>query len=196
MQVIQVKCPKCGNPIMSKQKDIVFYCTTCNTMHIRNGDVQILDVEIGDFNKTATQDRVYVPFWRMYSTVVINNIRSEGGGFHKLASWLRGDGGNSGNLFIWVPASEMEIGRFKSMAINFTLNPPPYNTRMDFGTVPRLSAIMKQAEALEMADFVVVTIEAEKPGVLQNLDYTLTVHDAKLIYLPFVSTQAGLVPAF
>ena len=55
---------------------------------------------------------------------------------------------------------------------------------------------MKQAEALEMADFVVVTIEAEKPGVLQNLDYTLTVHDAKLIYLPFMSTQRGLVPAF
>ena len=195
MQVIQVKCPKCGNPILSKQKDTVFFCTTCNTMHIRNGGIQILDVEIGDFNKTATQDRVYVPFWRMYSTVVINNIRSEGGVLHKLSSWLR-DEGNSGNLFIWVPASEMEIDRFKSMAVDFTLNPPPYHTRMDFGTVPRLSTVMKQAEALEMADFVVVTIEAEKPGVLQNLDYTLTVHDAKLVYLPFVSAQAGLIPAF
>ena len=55
---------------------------------------------------------------------------------------------------------------------------------------------MKRSEAKEMADFVVVTIEAEKPGVLQSLDYTLTVHDAKLVYMPFVSTQRGLVPAF
>ena len=195
MQVIQVKCPKCGNPIYSKQKDIVFYCTNCNTMHIRNGGVQVLDIEIGDFNKNALQDRVYVPFWRMYSTVVINNVRSEGGGFHKLSNWLRGEG-NSGNLFIWVPASEMEIDRFKGMAVDFTLNPPPYSTRMDFGMVPRLPTVVKQAEAMEMADFVVVTIEAEKPGVLQDLDYTLTVHDAKLVYLPFVSTQRGLIPAF
>ena len=103
MQVIQVKCPKCGNPIISKQKDIVFYCMNCGTMHIRNGGVQILDIKIGDFNKNATQDRVYVPFWRMYSTVVINNIRTEGGGFHKLTSWFRGEG-NSGNLFIWIPS--------------------------------------------------------------------------------------------
>ena len=195
MQVIQVKCPKCGNPIYSKQKDTVFYCTNCSTMHIRNGGVEVLDVEIGDFNKTAPQDRIYVPFWRMYSTVVINNVRSEGGGFQKLAGWLRGEN-NSGNLFVWVPASEMQIDRFKTMAMDLTLNPPPYSTRMDFGTVPRLSTVVTRSEAMEMADFIVVTIEAEKPGVLQNLDYKLTVHDAKLVYLPFVSTQRGLVPAF
>jgi hypothetical protein len=164
-------------------------------MHIRNGGVQVLDVEIGDFNKTAPQDRIYVPLWRMYSTMVINNVRAEGGGFHKLASWFRG-GGNSGNLFIWVPASEMEIDRFKGMAVDFTVNPPPYSTRMDFGLVPRLPTVVKRGEAMEMADLVVVTIEAERPGVLQYLDYALTVHDAKLVYLPFVSTQRGLVPAF
>jgi len=195
MQVIQIKCPKCGNPIYSKQKDTVFYCTNCSTMHIRNGGVEVLDFEIGEFNRNATQDRVFVPFWRMYCTVVINNIRSEGGGFRRLASWFK-DEGNSGNIFIWVPASDMDIDRFKGLAMDFTLNPPPYSTRMDFGTVPRLPTVMKRSEAREMADFVVVTIEAEKPGVLQALDYTLTVHDAKLVYMPFVATQHGLLPAF
>lgn len=195
MQVIQVKCPKCGNPIYSKQKDTVFHCTNCGTMHIRNGGIQILDIEIGTFNVNAPPDRVYVPFWRMYSTVVINNHQSAGGGFRKLSNWLRGEG-NSGNLFIWIPASEMDIDRFKAMAVDFTVNPPPYSTRLDFGLVPKLSTAVKREEAMEMADFVIVTIEAEKPGVLQNLDYSLTVHDAKLVYLPFVSTQRGLVPAF
>jgi hypothetical protein len=195
MQVVQVKCPKCGNPIMSKQMDTVFYCTNCGTMHIRNGGIKVLDVEIGAFNPNAPQERVYIPFWRMYSSVVINSVRSEGGGFRKLANWFRGEG-NSGNLFIWVPASEMEIDRFKALAVDLTVTPPLYSTRMDFGLVPRLPTVVKQEEAMEMADFVVVTIEAEKPGVLQDLDYTLTVHDAKLVYLPFVSTPRGLVPAF
>ena len=187
--------PEVREPIHSKQKDMVFYCTNCSTMHIRNGGVEVLDFEIGEFNRNATQDRVFVPFWRMYCTVVINNIRSEGGGFRRLASWFK-DEGNSGNIFIWVPASDMDIDRFKGLAIDFTLNPPPYSTRMDFGTVPRLPTVMKRSEAREMADFVVVTIEAEKPGVLQALDYTLTVHDAKLVYMPFVATQRGLLPAF
>jgi hypothetical protein len=195
MQVIQVKCPKCGNPIMSKQKDTVFYCSNCGVMHIRNGGISVLDFEIGEFNKGAPQDRVYVPFWRMYSTVVINKVRSEGGGLFKLANWFRG-GSNTANMFIWVPASEMEIDRFKALAVEFTVNPPPYGTRMDFGLVPRLPAVVKKEEALEMADFVVVTIEAEKPGVLQDLDYSLTVHDAKLVYMPFVSTQRGLLPSY
>ena len=195
MKVVQVKCPKCGNPILSKQKDTVFYCDNCGTMHIRNGGISVLDVDIGEFNRNAPQDRVYVPFWRMYSTVVINKVRSEGGGFQKLAGWFH-PGESSGNMFIWVPASEMEVERFKGLAMDFTVNAPHYSTRMDFGLVPRLPTVVKQAEAIEMADFVVVTVEAEKPGVLQELDYTLTVHDAKLVYMPFVSTPRGLTPAF
>ena len=44
-----------------------------------------------------------------------------------------------------------------------------------------------------MAHFVVITIEAEKPGTLQDLDYSLQVNDARAVYLPFLTSQQGLV---
>jgi hypothetical protein len=50
-------------------------------------------------------------------------------------------------------------------------------------------------EANKLANFVVITIEAEKPGVLQNLEYSLEIKDARIIYLPFNSTPGGLRPA-
>jgi hypothetical protein len=38
-------------------------------------------------------------------------------------------------------------------------------------------------------------MEAEQPGVLQKLDYSLTVNDTKLVYLPFVMTPQGPMSA-
>jgi hypothetical protein len=39
---------------------------------------------------------------------------------------------------------------------------------------------------------VAVTLEAEKPGKLQFLDYDLKVQETKLVYLPFVQGAKGL----
>ncbi len=55
---------------------------------------------------------------------------------------------------------------------------------------------MSKEEAMRMADFVIVTMEAERPGTLQTLDYSLQVHDARLVYLPFVRGASGLTPGF
>jgi len=38
-------------------------------------------------------------------------------------------------------------------------------------------------------------MEAEQPGVLQQLDYSLTVNDTKMVYLPFIRTASGMIPA-
>jgi len=38
-------------------------------------------------------------------------------------------------------------------------------------------------------------MEAEKPGVLQRLDYSLTVNGSKVVYLPFVVGQSGMASA-
>jgi hypothetical protein len=79
--------------------------------------------------------------------------------------------------------------------MSLTYEPPRYRPRTDFGGRQRLGTSITKEEAAELADFVIVTIEAEKPGVLQSLTYDLKVNDTKLIYLPYSSTP-GLVPAW
>ncbi len=194
MNVIQVKCPSCNTPIYSKERDRLFFCDKCNTMHVRDGGVEKVDYEVGEFNQSAQGERVYMPFWRMYCSFVIRSKSVEGGHVFRLANWLKG-GGDTGSLFIYVPATDMDPNSLKHWSTMFTENPPRYSTRLNFGGVRRLPASMTKEEAKHLADFVVVTMEAEKPGVLQRLDYSLTVNDAKVVYLPFVYAQGGMVPA-
>jgi len=194
MKVVQVKCPSCNTPVYSKERDRLFFCDKCNTVHVRDGGVEKVEYEIAEFGKSAQGEKVYMPFWRMYSSFSINSRSVEGGHVFRLASWLKG-GGDSGSLFIYLPAAEMDANSMKYWSSTFTANPPRYATRLNFGGVRRLPAAMSREEAKELADFVVVTMEAEKPGVLQKLNYSLTINDAKVVYLPFVYSQGGMVPA-
>lgn len=194
MNVIQVKCPQCNSPITSKVKDKIFVCAQCNSVHIRDGGVEKLDVEIAEFGPSAQGERTYMPFWRVYASVVVRSKSVEGGTLFKLASFLKG-GSDTGSMFIYIPAADLDTANFKRMAVQYTSNPPRYPTRLNFGNTARLPAVLSKQEANELADFVVVTMEAEQPGVLQRLDYSLTVNDTKLVYMPFVKTAQGLMPA-
>ena len=193
MKVVQIKCPRCQQPIYSKVKDLAFYCGHCRTMHIRDGGVNIIDFDIGEFNPGAPQDRMYMPFWRLFTNVRINQSKSAGGALYKLGRFL-GGGSNDGNVFIYIPAWEMNVSEFKHWAVSLTEAQPMYSLRGDFNNVERTPTAVTREEAMQMADFVVVTMEAEKPGTLQYLDYSLNVQDARLIYLPYVRSQNGFVP--
>jgi hypothetical protein len=195
MKVLQIKCPRCQQPIYSKTKDLTFYCPHCRTMHVRDGGVNIIDFDIAEFNVNAPPDRVYMPFWRLFSTVRINQSQVTGGTLHKLGRLLKGtvDGGN---VFIYVPAWETEVQEFKRWSMGMTESQPIYSLRMDFNNVERVATAVSKEEAMRMADFVIVTMEAEKPGTLQYLNYSLQVHDARLIYLPFVKGPGGMAPGF
>jgi hypothetical protein len=194
MKVVQVRCPSCNSPIYSKQRDRMFYCSKCNVMHVRDGGVDKIDFEIAEFGSTPQGESVYVPFWRLYCSFIIRSKSVEGGHVFRLASWMRGEDG-SGTLFIYVPAADFDPATFKRLAIDFTLSSPKYSTRLNFGSVRRMPTSMSREEAAELADFIVVTMEAEKPGVLQRLDYTLTVNGTKMVYLPFGVGPRGMAPA-
>jgi hypothetical protein len=194
MRVIQVKCPSCNSPIYSKQRDQLFFCEKCSVLHTRNGGVEKLDFEIAEFNRSLPGEKVYVPFWRLYCSFSILSRSVEGGHVFRLMSWMKGEDG-SGTLFIYIPASDLDPAVFKRLAIDNTVSSPKYRTRLDFGGVRRMPTVLSKEEAAELADFIVVTMEAEKPGVLQRLDYSLTVNGSKMVYLPFVLGQSGLTSA-
>ena len=194
MKVIQVKCPSCNSPIYMKQKDRLFYCEKCNVMHVRDGGIEKVDFEIGEFGPSVQGDKVFMPFWRIYASFVVRSKSVEGGTLFRLSQWIRG-AGDSGNIFIYIPAAEMDTANFRRLATQLTTSNPRYNTRLNFAGYPRIPVSMSKQEAAELADFVVVTMEAEQPGTLQRLDYSLTVNDTKMVYLPFIRTASGLMPA-
>ncbi len=192
MKVSQVKCPQCGQAIYEKQKDEMFHCQNCGTIHYRDlHGVHRVAYEIAVATSNAAGQRYYMPFWRLYCNFNIRSRNVEGGFLHKLSNMVNG-GDNGGALYIFVPASDVDTATFRHWAVALTNSNPRYGVRSDFNNTERLSTTINQEEAIEMADFVAVTLEAEKPGTLQYLDYDLKVQEAKLVYLPFVQGPNGL----
>jgi DNA-directed RNA polymerase subunit RPC12/RpoP len=192
MKVTQVKCPECEQPIYQKQRDEMILCKNCGTIHHRDiKGVHRVVYEIAGSEAKGSEQRYYMPFWRMYAILDIRNKSVEGGYLHKLSQMVKGEQGGGG-LFIFVPACDLDTAAFRQWSVGLTTNNPPYKVRKDFNNIERLPTTLSQEDAVEMADFVVVTLEAEKPGMMQYLDYSLDIKEAKLVYLPFVNGPRGL----
>jgi hypothetical protein len=192
VKVIAVKCPSCGQPIQQKSGDLVFLCG-CGKMHTRD-DKGTHDVkyEIAALPREGgwPAPPVYYPVWKLDSEVAIHYTRSEGGGgfFTKLF----GKDWKGGRVFIWVPAIEGDPGSFKHWAQWLTSNSPKYSLAPSFGSLSRMSLNRGPEEAAALADFLILTFEAEKPGVLQDINYEVHVNDTILAYLPFVTGPKGI----
>ncbi|MDW5563635.1 MAG: hypothetical protein SA339_10450 [Methanomassiliicoccus sp.] len=191
MRIVQVKCPNCGQPIYQKTRDEMFLCQNCGTIHQRDAQgPHKVPFEVASPNPAAAGQRSYMPFWRLRCDFIIRSRKVEGGLLHKLATSFNG-ADNGGSLYIFVPAADLDTATFRRLAVMLTSSPPRYQARSDFAGIERIPTTMGQDEALEMADFVAVTLEAEKPGTLQYLDYELKVQEARLIYLPVIGTPDG-----
>jgi hypothetical protein len=191
VKVVQVNCPQCEQPIYQKRTDEMFLCQNCGALHHRDmAGPHLVPYEIADPNPQATGQRYYLPFWRLLCQVNIKSRDEVGGWTQRLSKSIKG-GDNGGTLYVFMPASELDTATFRRLSVTLTMSPPHYVARKDFLGIERVSTTMSQSEAVEMADFVVVTLEAEKPGTLQHLDYELKVQESKLIYLPFVNSASG-----
>ncbi|HMK48366.1 MAG TPA: hypothetical protein VK436_17210, partial [Methanocella sp.] len=89
------------------------------------------------------------------------------------------------------PAYEMEPQHFKDVAMYQTSNPPKYKPGKPEPGVPREKTSVTADLLPQMADFIFVTGIAEKPGVLQRLDYELNILRKRMIYLPFFKKGGG-----
>jgi len=184
MKVAQIKCPRCGKPSFSKFKDTVVYCDECRTMHLRTeGGPIMLEYEIAEFGKELPLKKFHMPFWRLFSNVTIFSEQVTGGWAARLVSAASGQG-RGGSMFIFVPAIELPPEVFKRMAQDLTTNPPQYRGTERF-FFDRLPVAVDEEAARKLADFLILTFEAEKPGVMQNIQYQVEVQHSKLVYLPF-----------
>ncbi|NLI73941.1 MAG: hypothetical protein GX369_04125 [Euryarchaeota archaeon] len=193
MKIQQAKCPKCELTLCMESYDELLYCPTCRAIHTYNPPtIDQISYEIAGFPEDSPKEnRIYVPFWRILSEFHITSGDVDGGFFSKMGKELE-DGGRNGSIYIYMPASQIDKDAFRYWTVNLTINNPSYEIMKDFDEVKRIPTIISQEDAIELTDFVVMILEAENPGILQHLEYSLTVNEAKMIYLPFITGSSGL----
>jgi predicted RNA-binding Zn-ribbon protein involved in translation (DUF1610 family) len=204
-RMVQVKCPKCGQPIKSKAgADLVFYCSECGLLHTRNAEnkTENVEYEISAFsmekeNALAAKphERLYVPFWQVFAQVSILHEEVAGGIISKLASMVAG-AGQGGAVLVYVPAIELDAETFKYLATLLTANPPAYRKIAKFEeNAERLPCTVTAGEAAELADFIVLSNEAEKPGVLQRINYEMKIQRQRIAFIAFHRVDGRLALA-
>lgn len=192
-KVVPIICPGCGNPMYTKDHDSVYLCQ-CGTLHSRNGKASILEYEVGAF-KPEDGEKVYLPFWKLGVDFGVKYEKVEGGMVSKFAGFLKGDS-NVGHVDMLLPAFDTGADRYKEMAKILTLSPPAYQKDRFDPNVRREPCSITIDMTDEMADFLFVTIEAEKPGVMQQLDYDLKVTSKKMLYLPYYKKGNDFRPGY
>ena len=188
-----VKCPSCGKAIEGKTADLVFRCD-CGVMHTRDDRgtrelaYQIASPRTGDVPPSAL---VFIPFWVLDSHVDIHHTSTEGGWFMRK---ILGKDHKDGRFYIFVPGVDWDPNTFKHWSSTFTKNPPRMHPATTFGPYERWAVTVEEGQASALADFMILTFEAEKPGTLQSISYEVKVLGIHLAYIPFLKGNKGLEP--
>ena len=186
-QLIALKCTSCGGQLAVEINDYVVYCFNCgNGYEIVEGKLVPIEVNFAHPAIQGQGDVVYKPFWLMNINVNITSRDASGsfvsnifGGSHKM----------QGDVLFYVPAFWMTIDSVKNIGSTFTLknpaaSPQKYNTKMTGFT-------FSKEDAKKIAEFIFLSIEAEKSDTVRNIEYELNVNSIQVLGVPFYQQPNG-----
>lgn len=181
-KLVAVKCKSCDSGLTVEVNDSVVYCGSCgNGWEIVKDELQPLEI---NFAKPLIQGQgevVYRPFWLVKTYLKINSRDASGGWTSTLF------GGNTkateGEVTFYVPAFWMTIESVKNIGGTFTVknpvaSPQKYNVKMT-------GFNYNKADAKKIAEFIFLSIEAEKSDTMRNIDYDMDVKSIEILGIPF-----------
>jgi len=178
MKVVHVKCPKCKSLFFSKSTDMAFLCENCGTLHMREDEIKIFEYEFWKFSKNMEGERYYMPFWKIDASVDIR--KSDVVGIMKIATLLQD---KTRVASIYIPGIELSPEDFRKWSNILTFHTPKFEIEKS-AKPQRIPLTVGEKEAEKLADFLILTYEAEKPGVLQYIDYEMKINEKKIVYVP------------
>ena len=129
---------------------------------------------------------IYKPFWTLNTYVKILSRNSSGGWVSNL---FGGSNKTEGDILFYVPAFWMTIESVKSIGGTFTLknpvaSPQKYNVKMT-------GFNFSKYDAGKIAEFIFLSIEAEKSDTLKDIKYDIDVKSIQVLGIPFYKQSNG-----
>ena len=176
IKLIPLKCPKCGSVISGKLRDLVYRCNNCGTFVYAPTRKEI-KAKIYRYEFETKDKRYYIPFLVYLTNTEIYSEENIG---------LLATHGQGGRYLTYIPASSMPSSEVLRLAKMFTSNPPENPIEInDFEGHPRLPLEMSIEEGEKMAEFIFLSYEVDRPGVLQRINYSFSAEFQYIIYMPF-----------
>ncbi|MBW6517909.1 MAG: hypothetical protein K0A89_05350 [ANME-2 cluster archaeon] len=197
LRLVALKCEKCGSLLDADQHDVVYYCNNCDTGYeIINEKDELVPIEV-EFaipeNKRGSEI-FYYPFWVFDSDIEITSREASGtagslGKFIKKNLGMEGEAKPVEKFF--VPAFDTSMENVKMLGLEFTQKQPDYDTiKKD----KLRGCIYSREDAEKIADFIFLSMEAERADMLKHISYSLGLSSPKIVGIPFYKDERlGLV---
>jgi hypothetical protein len=186
-KLIAVKCPSCDSGLVVEVNDNVVYCSSCgNGYEIINDKLEPIEINFAKPLVQGQGELVYKPFWLLNMHVKILSRDSSGG-------WLSNLFGSSnkteGDVLFYVPAFWMTIDSVKNVGVTFTqknpvASPQKYNVKMT-------GFNFSKEDARKIAEFIFLSIEAEKSDTVKNIQYQMLTQSTQVLGIPFYKQPNG-----
>ncbi|MGH2574885.1 MAG: hypothetical protein ACRDFC_04200, partial [Ignavibacteria bacterium] len=178
----------CDSGLVIEVNDNVVYCSSCgNGYEIIKDKLEPIEINFAKPLLPSQGELLYKPFWLLNTHLNIHSRDSSGG-------WLSNIFGGSsnktqGNVLFYVPAFWMTIDSVKNIGGTFTqknpvASPQKYNVKMT-------GFNFSKEDAKKIAEFIFLSIEAEKSDMIKNIQYDLNVQSTQVLGVPFYKLTNG-----
>jgi hypothetical protein len=180
-QIKALKCTSCNGELTVDANDYVAYCSNCgNGYEIVTDKLVPIEVNFAKPLLSGQGEIVYRPFWLMNLNVNIISRDSSGGWVSNL---FGGSNKTQGDVLFYVPAFWLTIDSVKNIGGTFTMknpiaSPQNYNVKMT-------GFNFSKVDARKIAEFIFLSIEAEKSDTLRDIKYEMKINSVQVLGVPF-----------
>jgi hypothetical protein len=174
-----LKCLKCGTLVPAQADEVAWTCAQCGQ------GWRLTETGLAPLNVFWAAGRPqpapnWFPFWVMPGRVTVNRRETFGGSGAPNPWW-------TAERRFYIPAFPLPLEQLQALGAAITYQQTPLKAG-PAGTLQNCTLLPEEAPAV--AEFIVLTIEAEQRDKLRQIDFTLTLGNGELWVLPFAGPPA------
>jgi hypothetical protein len=184
VELVPLECLRCRSRLPAEEAQVAWLCAACGQGQRLDEEAELRPVEIHFARSAGNGEARWLPFWVLPVRVRILERLSYGRDQPPDPRW------DEPQQFV-LPAFDTRPEDAGQWGAKFLREPVKLGDG-PVGSLPSVTVTPEEAQSL--AEFVVLTIEAERRDKIKSLNAVLDFGDAELWCLPFATSGAGLRP--
>lgn len=174
-RLIPLLCPHCQTPVSAQPDEVAWVCNNCQKGLLLDESKGAVPLNVF-FHASLAPGKKGAPFWVTRGRVAFQQRETYHGNETKAMSAFWAEP----RLF-FIPAYALPLEDAVALGVKFLHQP----IKMEIGKpAPFLPIVVSQQDVYPMAEFIVMSVEAERKDALRQLTFTLTLEPIQCWILP------------
>lgn len=174
VELVLLKCPQCSTPVPAGEEEVAWVCRTCGQgLQLTPDGLAPLAVH---WQARRAGQPEWLPFWVLSGTANFAVRESYGGQAKQNPHW-------AAPRRFYVPAFPANLRDIETLGSQLTRAQVALEPGAAAGVLQNCTLLLEDAR--RAAEFIVLTIEADREDQVRNMTFTLNLGEAELWLLPF-----------